>query len=168
MTRPQARSTEADGHSARPITGFWLVFVSVAVGLISFLATEIMHSLLVAEIGRTWERILAESVSSVLVTLLTARLIVEMNQRRKAALLRMQVISEMNHHIRNALAAICLSTDAIHNQQCIRVISESVDRIEWALREVLPRSKPLEGKPARRYFLWPRREPSPPAGRTLP
>ncbi len=68
------------------------------------------------------------------------------DQRREAALLRMQVISEMNHHIRNALAAVTLSADSIQNQQCVRVISESVDRIEWALREILLRPKPLPEK----------------------
>lgn len=118
--------------------------VSVAVGLASFLATEFMHYLLVPDIGRRWERLLAEGVSAVVVAALTARLMHAANQRREATLLRMQVISEMNHHIRNALAAISLSTDSIPNQQCIRVISESVDRIEWALREILLRRKPLQ------------------------
>lgn len=155
MRPAQFTAVDAPTHSARPITGFWLVLVSVGVGLISFLATEFMHYLLVPDLGRTWERILAESVSSALVALLTARLIVDMNERREAALNRMQVIAEMNHHIRNALAAIYLSTDAIQNQQCIRIISESVDSIEWALREVLPRERPLQEAVQRSYFhLW--------------
>lgn len=120
--------------------------VSVGVGLASFLATEFMHYLLVPDIGRRWERLLAEGVSAVVVSLLTAKLMHAANQRREATLLRMQVISEMNHHIRNALAAISLSTDAIQNQQCIHVISESVDRIDWALREILLRRRPLREK----------------------
>jgi signal transduction histidine kinase len=68
----------------------------------------------------------------------------------------MQVIAEMNHHIRNGLAAISLSTDAIQSQQSIRVISESVDRIEWALREVLPRSQPLREEDRNRMFYFDR------------
>jgi signal transduction histidine kinase len=120
--------------------------VSVGVGLVAFLATEFMHYLLVPDIGRHWERLLAEGVSAFVVALLAARLMHAENQRREAALLRMQVISEMNHHIRNALAAVTLTTDSIQNQQCIRVISESVDRIEWALREILLRRKPLPEK----------------------
>lgn len=118
--------------------------VAVAVGLVSFLATEFMHYLLVPDIGRRWERLLAEGVSAVVVSALTGRLMHAANQKREATLLRMQVISEMNHHIRNALAAISLSADSIPNQQCIRVISESVDRIEWALREILLRRRPLQ------------------------
>ncbi|HTS07748.1 MAG TPA: hypothetical protein VMP68_19395 [Candidatus Eisenbacteria bacterium] len=118
-------------------------FVSAAVGLASFLATELMHYVLVPNIGRRWERLLAEGISAVVVAGLTAGFMDAANQRHEAALLRMQVISEMNHHIRNALGAISLTTDSIQNHECVRVISESVDRIEWALREVLLRRKPI-------------------------
>ena len=136
--------------SARPRVK--LVFL--AVGLISFLVTELMHSLLVPGLGRHWERLLAEGVSAVIVALLTARLVHAADQRREAALLRMQVISEMNHHIRNALQAICLTAESTQNQRCICVISESVDRIEWALREILLRRKPFQEQEADRlrYF----------------
>ena len=63
------------------------------------------------------------------------------DQRREAALLRMQVISEMNHHIRNALQVITYAS-AAQNQNdsvdSVDMIRSSVERIEWALREVLP------------------------------
>src|SRR5215469_11480204 len=111
-----------------------------------------MHFLLVPDLGRLWERLLAEALSAVVVALLTAGLVHHANKRREAALLRMQVIAEMNHHIRNALAAISLSTDAIQNQQSIQVISQSVDRVTWALREVLPRSQPLREEDRQRLF----------------
>ena len=120
--------------------------VSVAVGLASFLATELMHYVLVPNIGRRWERLLAEGVSAIVVAWLTAGFLEAADQKQKAALLRMQVISEMNHHIRNALGAISLTTDSIQNQECVRVISESVDRIEWTLREVLLRRTPISDK----------------------
>ncbi|HTR23132.1 MAG TPA: hypothetical protein VMI10_04065 [Terriglobales bacterium] len=64
-------------------------------------------------------------------------------RQERLTLARMQVIADMNHHIRNALAPISLSVDAIENQQLIGVISDGVDRIDWALREVLPREMPL-------------------------
>jgi len=123
-----------------------VIGISVAVGLASFLVTELMHLLLVPDIGRHWERLLAEGVSAVVVTGLTAGFLDVGNQRQEAALLRMQVISEMNHHIRNALGVIALTTDSMPNEECVRVISESVDQIEWALREVLLRRKPLSEK----------------------
>ena len=55
---------------------------------------------------------------------------------------RMKTIAELNHHIRNSLQVIKFlggqqraGLDAMQ----LQLINESVDRIEWALREVLPR-----------------------------
>jgi len=116
-----------------------------------------MHYLLVPDIGRHRERLLAEAISALVVALLTARLVSAVNRQREAALLRMQVISEMNHHIRNALTAISLTTDSIPNQQSIAVISASVERIEWALREILLRRRPLPEEECDR-LRYPQRE----------
>jgi len=138
--RPQIRTVVAWGMTPR------VIVVPVVVGLVSFLVTEVMHRFLVADLGRRWERLLAEGVSAVVVAGLTAGLMNAASQRQEVALLRMQVISEMNHHIRNALGAISLTTDSIQNHDCVRVISDSVDRIEWTLREVLLRNKPIPEK----------------------
>jgi signal transduction histidine kinase len=140
LDRPQTRTVAAWGITPR------VMGVSAAVGLGSFLVTELMYRVLVPDLGRHWERLLAESLLAVVVAGLAAGFMDAAKQRQEAALLRIQVISEMNHHIRNALGAISLTTDSIQNQQCVRVISESVDRIEWTLREVLLRRKPISEK----------------------
>lgn len=118
-------------------------FVAMALGMASFLVEELMHFLLVPNIGRHWERLLAEIISAVVVGWLAALLMKAVNRHRAAILLRMQVISEMNEHVRTALDEISLTTQTIENQQCIRKISESVGHIEWALREVLLRPLPV-------------------------
>ncbi len=123
--------------------------VATGVGLASFLVTELMHFLLVPDIGRRWERLLAESVSAVVVGLLTAMLMKAVNRHRAATLLRLQVISEMNQHVRSALMEISVTAESIENQQCIQKISENVDHIEWALREILLRPRPVIENP-----LW--------------
>lgn len=51
---------------------------------------------------------------------------------------RMRVISEMNHHVRNALQPIMYSPYLKEQAEQIRTIQEGTRRIEWALREVLP------------------------------
>jgi hypothetical protein len=55
---------------------------------------------------------------------------------------RMKTVAELNHHIRNALQVIKYlggqkrsGLDAVQ----LQLINDSADRIEWALREVLPR-----------------------------
>lgn len=116
---------------------------ALGVGVVSFFATELMHYWLVPDLGRHHERLLAEALSALIVSCLIAKLAYLTRQRHLLTVARMQVIAEMNHHIRNALTPISLSADATENQQLVRVISDGVDRIDWALREILPREIPL-------------------------
>jgi hypothetical protein len=138
LVSPDPRSLRSFATSRR-----FVAEAAVGVGIVSFLATELMHYLLVPDIGRSHERLLAEGFSALVVSLLTAKLVQITRERHRLTVARMQVIAEMNHHIRNALSPVSLSLDATENQQLNRVISEAVDRIDWALREILPREIPL-------------------------
>ena len=74
-------------------------------------------------------------VAGVLVHLLSIR----ERQRRAYVECRLRVIAEMNHHIRNALQVIVYRMDPkTRDSQELRDIRDSVDRIDWALREILP------------------------------
>jgi uncharacterized protein YmfQ (DUF2313 family) len=54
----------------------------------------------------------------------------------------LRTISELNHHIRNALQVISYASAAQTRADSMKLIGSSVERIEWALREVLPGSEP--------------------------
>ena len=142
MNRPWLLSDRGKSR-IEPNSRRFVLGVALGVGLVSFLATEFLHYWLVPDLGRHQERLLAEGLSALIVSSLVAKLASVTRQRHRLTVARMQVIAEMNHHIRNALAPISLSVDAIENQQLIRAISEGVDRIDWALREILPREMPL-------------------------
>jgi len=51
---------------------------------------------------------------------------------------QMRVIAEMNHHVRNALQPILYSPYLKEQAEQIRMIQYGTERIQWALREVLP------------------------------
>ena len=57
---------------------------------------------------------------------------------------RLRMVAEMNHHVRNALTAISLTVYAKNDPQLEKITRESIQRIDWALREVLanPQSAP--------------------------
>jgi hypothetical protein len=116
---------------------------AVTVGVVSFAVTELLRYLLVPDIGRVRERLLAELLTALILSGLTAKLLQISRERQRLMLARMQVIAEMNHHIRNALSPVSLTLDSTENQQLRLVISGAVDRIDWALREILPRETPL-------------------------
>lgn len=126
-----------------PSSWQFVMIAALAVGAVSFLATELMHYILVPDIGRSRERFLAEGFSALVVALLAAKVIQMARQRHQLLLARMQVIAEMNHHIRNALSPLSLSLDDTENKQLKNVIEDAVNRIDWALREILPREAPL-------------------------
>jgi hypothetical protein len=58
--------------------------------------------------------------------------------RRELIRERLRTIAEMNHHIRNALQVITYATVVGKDNESVELIRSSVERIEWALREVLP------------------------------
>jgi hypothetical protein len=56
-------------------------------------------------------------------------------KRRKLILQRLESIDQMNHHIRNALQVISFT---VHAKE-VDNIDRAVNRIQWALREILPK-----------------------------
>jgi signal transduction histidine kinase len=60
-------------------------------------------------------------------------------QRRQNRYLaeRLEVIADMNHHVRNDLQVIQYSAYLTKDQEHIQRIEQSLSRIDWALREVL-------------------------------
>jgi hypothetical protein len=65
-------------------------------------------------------------------------------RRRERIRERLEVIQLMNHHVRNALQVIALSPHSHERDESVAMIRESVARIEWALREILPGGMPEE------------------------
>ena len=70
-------------------------------------------------------------------------------RRRRYFAGRLQIIREMNHRVRNALTVISLTSQQQPNEDLRSMMRESVGRIDWALREVLP-LHPDAGGPSRR------------------
>jgi hypothetical protein len=70
--------------------------------------------------------------------------------RRNALRERLRTIAEMNHHIRNSLQVITYATATQKNTDSMELIRSSVERIEWALREVLPGHVEAPATPAER------------------
>jgi signal transduction histidine kinase len=60
-------------------------------------------------------------------------------QRRRNRYLaeRLEVLADMNHHVRNDLQVIQYSAYMTKDKQHIQRIEQSLGRIDWALREVL-------------------------------
>jgi NADH:ubiquinone oxidoreductase subunit D len=73
---------------------------------------------------------------------MTTKLARRIYQNRMDTSARINLIRDRNFKIRHAVEAMTL-VPYPGNQQAIRVIREEVDRIEWALTEIIPRESAL-------------------------
>ncbi|HSE47850.1 MAG TPA: hypothetical protein VLA96_01445 [Terriglobales bacterium] len=65
----------------------------------------------------------------------------QQQHRREMELMqqRVEIVSEMNHHVRNALQVITFFAHKAEDRESAAQLRESIERIQWALREVLPK-----------------------------
>lgn len=82
----------------------------------------------------------SDALAALLAGVLFYKILDAGRRRRKLILQRLETIDQMNHHIRNALQVISFSVHA--NQEHAKEVSNidrAVSRIQWALREILPK-----------------------------
>lgn len=111
---------------------------SVGAGLVTFAALYVIDVVL-AHVGLNAEAtILDELLLGTLVALLV--LLIEIQHLRE-----LRLVMAMNHHIRNALQTIVYANAQNTDRQTAQAVSEAAERIDWALREFLPGSRPAAG-----------------------
>jgi hypothetical protein len=116
-----ALPTPPSSSRIEPTSRRFMLGAALGIGVVSFMATELMHYLLVPDIGRYQERLQAEGLSACFVSCLVAKLVHISRERDRLTMARMQVVAEMNHRIRNTLSPISLWLDATDNQPLNRV-----------------------------------------------
>jgi len=117
--------------------------LSLVVALVVSALGVFMDRVLIKEgLPRLGMLILSNSATGLFAGGLFYQMAREEKAARELMAARMKTIAELNHHIRNALQVIkfwgAQHRPALDAMQ-LQLINDSVDRIEWALREVLPR-----------------------------
>jgi hypothetical protein len=82
---------------------------------------------------------ISDTITALLIGALVAQLVLLHQQRQQQAQARVQRIAEMNHHVRNALQVIAYWSLADKEMRQVELVQDAVNRIQWALREILPR-----------------------------
>jgi hypothetical protein len=111
------------------------VSAGIVVGSCTFLAGAAIEIVSFQYLVRTKLVVLADDF---IIGIAAGVLVFIYEQRRNRYLLeRLRVIAEMNHHVRNALQVVLYSAEKQKDEEVEKMLRESMDRIEWALREVL-------------------------------
>lgn len=128
-----------------PVESLWSRrsgLVSLLVAIVVSLIGIVLDWLLVKEgLPRLDMLIFSNSLTGFLAGGLFWQMAREAKASRDLMAERMKTIAELNHHIRNALQVIKflgVQNSGLNAVQ-LQLINDSADRIEWALREVLPR-----------------------------
>ena len=89
--------------------------------------------------SRTVAISVSDTLAAVIAGVLVYRLLQYERDRRAQLRQRLEIIAEMNHHVRNALQLISFSGYSTDSEQQLERIREGVNRIQWALKEILPK-----------------------------
>ena len=135
----QTQAASDESISFQPVERLKVYLFGAIVLFASFGMGEAVYRLLFLEFDGAKDRIPIEALFGFTFAWLATKFVGNAYRNRKERSARLNFIWARNHQIRGALEGIIPSAHPATNQQSIRVIREEVDRIEWALKKILPR-----------------------------
>jgi|SRR3954463_4977264 hypothetical protein len=78
-------------------------------------------------------------ITGLFASLLVYRVSSRQQQQQESEQARLVMVMEANHHIRNALQSISLMAQMNADEKQMEMIRESIRRVDWVLREVIPK-----------------------------
>jgi hypothetical protein len=116
----------------------WIIFV---------VAVMIGGAVTFANLGVDWlahgiirRLYFSDVLTGAVAALLSGIALLRLQVRRKQLLIRMQIVEDVNHHVRNALTAITLSTALQQDPELDALVRDASERIDWVLSDVLAQS----------------------------
>jgi hypothetical protein len=134
----QTRNGGDDSIQFQPIERLKVYLFGATILFASFGMGEAVYKLLFFEFDGITDRIPIELLFGLVFAWLATKFVGGVYRNRKQRSARLNFIWARNHQIRGAVEGITPLAHPARNQQSIRVIREEVDRIEWALKEILP------------------------------
>jgi hypothetical protein len=112
------------------LVGLGAVFASLGLG-------EAVYRFVFLDFDGATDRLPIEMLFGLTFAWVATKVARKIYQYRKDTSARIKLIRDRNYRIRHAVEAIT-PAPYLTNQQAIRVIREEVDRIDWALKEIMP------------------------------
>ncbi len=82
----------------------------------------------------------SDMIDGVAAALLSGTALFRAQSRKRDLLARIQAVEDVNHHVRNALTAMTYSAVLREDPVLDAIVRDANARIDWTLREVLPRT----------------------------
>ena len=137
MAFAENRGSEQSSVALRPIDRLTLGLIGMGVIFASLGLGEAVYRFAFLDFDGATDRLPIEMLFGLAFAWVTTKLARRIYQYRLETSARIKLIRARNHKIRRAAEAIT-PVPYPRNQQAIRVIREEVDRIEWALADIMP------------------------------
>jgi hypothetical protein len=124
-----------NGRLTLGLIGMGVIFASLGLG-------EAVYRVAFLDFDGATDRLPIEMLFGLALAWMTTKLTRRIYQNIMETSSRIRLIRDRNYKIRHAVEAMT-PVPYPSNQQAIRVIREEVDRIEWALTEIIPRESAL-------------------------
>ena len=134
----RTRDGSDDSIHLQPMERLKIYLFGATVLFASFGMGEAVYRLLFSEFDGATDRIPVEVLFGLVFAWLATKFVGSVYRNRKERSARLNFIWARNHQIRGAVEGITAIAQPLKNQQSIRVIREEVDRIDCALKEILP------------------------------
>ena len=136
--------TPVDSRSLRQIllhswrNSYWIVVVlALFIGSVTIGSSIVVDRVVHGTLRNVYPSDLFDGIAA---AVLSGGALIRSQRRKRDLLARMQVVEDVNHHVRNALMAITVSAalrdDPVLNAQ----VKEANERIDWVLSDVLGKS----------------------------
>lgn len=114
---------------------YWIIALLAALIGVLTIAGSIAIDWAIHDILR---RVYASDIlEAVIAAAVSGAILVRMQARRRELLVRMQIVEDVNHHVRNALTAITLSSSLREDSELNAQVRDACDRIDWVLNDAL-------------------------------
>jgi signal transduction histidine kinase len=114
---------------------YWLVIlIAVLIGVLTIVANVAMDWVTK---GNLRGMLPSDVLDAAAAAALSGFVLIRMQSHRRELLGRMQIIEDVNHHVRNALTAITLSSSLREDPELNAKVRDACDRIDWVLHDVL-------------------------------
>ncbi|MGI8772853.1 MAG: hypothetical protein ACR2JE_15635 [Acidobacteriaceae bacterium] len=118
-------------------TSYWLIIVAaLVIGVVTALLGVGVDRMLHQQRPLFTSDLLEGSAAA----LLSGFVLLRLQRRKRDLLARIQAVEDVNHHVRNALTAVMYSAVLREDPVLNAIVEDANARIDWTLREVLPRT----------------------------
>lgn len=119
-------------------SSYWLVILlALGIGVLAVLSNFGFDWLLHRIIRPVY---VSDLLEGTVATIFSAAALLTIQGRRRELQARMQIVEDVNHHVRNALSSVVLSTALREDPELNKLVKDACERIDWVLSDVLPQS----------------------------